>query len=260
MLNSIIHPLVIKKAEELIEEFNQQIDFLFIDGTLIPHNVVIETCKRGNTNSLKLLNELSDVLKNTLKLCFENNITLVGTVPNSYETIFQKIINFGLDNDENKTRLNDIKLLNALLSSGDTTCLIQRDSKRKPLPLLQQTWEFYLRKENSIVKYEFIEKRSKDPMETFEILAPLIYNTSRPDFNSNPVRNKFPIYNGFTHQKHFNPYIYKPLHLIWACEYARARIKLIESLLDDMIKKLILELPRQLSFMKFQNIPEGLIG
>lgn len=146
----------LKLAMETLERY--QLDFLLLDGSLLPR-YVFETLPRGET--LAKLNLLFRTYEELYEICREKKISLVGVVKDCRSNHFVRLLDQLLEKYQVEMdpelrnfmkRLRDTVLLDALLSVGERTFSF-RCSEEQPV------YAFYLKTvpEDRPLRIEFLE-------------------------------------------------------------------------------------------------------
>jgi hypothetical protein len=164
-LSNLLH---LKMDLWFLENYGDDIEILFKMGDLVPHGFIVSTRKL-----IELKDKVHDLFFKVTGLARKKGVLLASVTYHGHDNIFLKNVERVLGQKLAET--NDSNFLSLVLSDGDTTTLIYRESE-KGRPKVTNWYEFYIKYVKDVYRIDFIALN--DPFEDYEKIRDIAYSTS----------------------------------------------------------------------------------
>jgi len=194
VLHYLAQTTLYQLAIQALSTYGKEMEIFFRLGSLVPHGFYSAASDR-DMSFKKLKFEFLRTFNDFTKLAKSTGVTVCGVNIEPRDNWFSKSVIKPLMARDNELNLRDHFVLNLIMEERDATCLIQREEKGKNL----KNYEFYMKNQHVVSKYEFLNLSEKDPIEMQKRVAEVAYNTCHPfpfrfvrnhDHFDPPTRNK----------------------------------------------------------------------
>ena len=154
---------------EIISNHSDKINLLIHQGTILPHGFIVQS-----RALLELRDRVNKTFLRTMKEAQGKGILVVGVSVNPHDNRLIRIL--GKVKKLKIGETSDLNLMVGVLRDGDATCLIRRPTERGRIPV-DNWYEFYLRKGDFVMKFEFL---SDNPLDDQKRILDILYSLSVP--------------------------------------------------------------------------------
>jgi DNA-binding Lrp family transcriptional regulator len=161
---------------EALKKNGDKIEIFFRLGSLLPHGF-LSPYSDNDRAFRKLKFEFQEVFSSFQELAKQLGIIVCGVAIDPRDDWFSTRVCRNMEKTYNELQLRDNILLSMVMHERDATCLINRQEQGK---IGKDFYEFYLKNQNVVTKYEFLRLDGRDPMDLQARIADVAYNTSSP--------------------------------------------------------------------------------
>jgi len=176
VLNYLTQINLYKLGIEALEKYGDKVEIFFRLGSLMPHGFLSPYSDR-DAAFRRLKFEFLDVFSSFQDLARNLGVTVCGVVIDPRDNWFSNKVCRNLEDAYSELELRDNILLSMIMQERDATCLINREERGK---IAKNFYEFYLKNQNVVTKYEFLNLGEENPLDLQARIASVAYNTSSP--------------------------------------------------------------------------------
>ena len=165
-----------KLGIEALEKYGDNVELFFRLGSLLPHGFLSPFSDR-DAAFRRLKFEFLDTFSSFQNLAREFGVTVCGVVIEPRDDWFSSNVCRNLEDTYTELELKDNILLSMIMQERDATCLINRKERGK---IAENFYEFYLKNQNVVTKYEFLNLGKEKPLDLQARIASVAYNISSP--------------------------------------------------------------------------------
>lgn len=176
VLNYLTQINLYKLGMEALEKHGDNVELFFRLGSLLPHGFLSPLSDR-DAAFRRLKFEFLDTFSSFQNLARNLGVTICGVVIDPRDNWFSSNVCRNLEEAYSELELRDNILLSMIMQERDVTCLISRKERGK---IADNFYEFYLKNQDVVTKYEFMNLGEENPLDLQTRIAAVAYNTSSP--------------------------------------------------------------------------------